>query len=102
VSDIDTVSMGSLIALDPNRPIREADIAKRDWHVRFGQILLQKFAMTARGGCHELLEVVTAHYSLPSEGWSGSAATALCARYEKHTSATGGEWTTSLASLRRF
>jgi hypothetical protein len=26
VSDIDTVSMGSLKALDPNRPIREADI----------------------------------------------------------------------------
>jgi hypothetical protein len=29
VSDIDTVSMGSLIALDPNRPIREADTAPR-------------------------------------------------------------------------
>jgi hypothetical protein len=26
VSDIDTVSMGSLKALDPNRPIREADM----------------------------------------------------------------------------
>jgi hypothetical protein len=28
VSDIDTVSMGSLKALDPRRPIREADITR--------------------------------------------------------------------------
>jgi hypothetical protein len=28
VSDIDTVSMGSLKALDPNRPIREADMPR--------------------------------------------------------------------------
>jgi hypothetical protein len=35
VSDIDTVSMGSLKALDPNRPIREADIAISARHVRF-------------------------------------------------------------------
>jgi hypothetical protein len=32
VSDIDTVSMGSLIALDPNRPIREADIGSSKPH----------------------------------------------------------------------
>jgi hypothetical protein len=35
VSDIDTVSMGSLKALDPNRPIREADIITVLSHVRF-------------------------------------------------------------------
>jgi hypothetical protein len=29
VSDIDTVVVDSLKALDPNRPIREADIEKR-------------------------------------------------------------------------
>jgi hypothetical protein len=33
VSDIDTVVMDSLKALDPNRPIREADIAWLDLRV---------------------------------------------------------------------
>jgi hypothetical protein len=35
VSDIDTVVVDSLKALDPKRPIREADIAQRGRHVRF-------------------------------------------------------------------
>src|SRR6266403_5941325 len=35
VSDIDTVVVDSLKALDPKRPIREADIAERRCHVRF-------------------------------------------------------------------
>jgi hypothetical protein len=34
VSDIDTVVMDSLKALDPEWPIREADIAQRSWHGR--------------------------------------------------------------------
>jgi hypothetical protein len=37
VSDIDTVVVDSLKALDPKRPIREADIAQRGRHVRFVQ-----------------------------------------------------------------
>ena len=35
VSDIDTVVVDSLKALDPKRPIREADIPLRSRHVRF-------------------------------------------------------------------
>src|SRR6266853_4330195 len=35
VSDIDTVVVDSLKALDPKRPIREADIALRTRYVRF-------------------------------------------------------------------
>ena len=35
VSDIDTAAADSLKVLDPKRPIREADIAKRDQDVRF-------------------------------------------------------------------
>jgi len=35
VSDIDTVVVDSLKALDPKRPIREADINCRDCDVRF-------------------------------------------------------------------
>src|SRR5450759_775800 len=35
VSDIDTAVVDSLKVLDPKRPIREADIRQRDWHVRF-------------------------------------------------------------------
>jgi hypothetical protein len=34
VSDIDTVVVDSLKALDPKRPIREADIEQRGRHVR--------------------------------------------------------------------
>src|SRR5246127_5714905 len=34
-SDIDTATLDSLKALDRNRPIREADIDRRDWDVRF-------------------------------------------------------------------
>jgi len=34
VSDIDTVLVDSLKALDPKRPIREADIAATPQHVR--------------------------------------------------------------------
>ena len=34
MSDIDTVTVDSLKALDPNRPIREADIARCGSHVR--------------------------------------------------------------------
>ena len=35
VSDIDTGVLDSLKVLDPRRPIREADIKRHDWHVRF-------------------------------------------------------------------
>src|SRR6266404_6087758 len=35
VSDIDTVVVDSLKALDPKRPIREADIRRSGWDVRF-------------------------------------------------------------------
>ena len=35
VSDIDTVVVDSLKALDPKRPIREADIVDAFWHFRF-------------------------------------------------------------------
>jgi hypothetical protein len=35
VSDIDTVVVDSLKALDPEWPIREADIARRDGNVGF-------------------------------------------------------------------
>ena len=34
MSDIDTVVVDSLKALDPEWPIREADIARRRWHGR--------------------------------------------------------------------
>jgi hypothetical protein len=37
VSDVDTAAADSLKALDPNRPIREADMARRNLNVRFGQ-----------------------------------------------------------------
>jgi hypothetical protein len=36
-SDINTATLDSLKALDPNRPIREADIDQRLMHVGFGQ-----------------------------------------------------------------
>jgi hypothetical protein len=35
VSDIDTVVVDSLKALDPEWPIREADIVDAFWHFRF-------------------------------------------------------------------
>ena len=35
-SDIDTVVVDSLKALDPKWPIREADMRYRDWHVSLG------------------------------------------------------------------
>ena len=35
-SDIDTVVVDSLKALDPKWPIREADMRQRDWHVSLG------------------------------------------------------------------
>jgi hypothetical protein len=40
VSDIDTVVVDSLKALDPEWPIREADIARRGWHGRASAIQL--------------------------------------------------------------
>jgi hypothetical protein len=42
VSDIDIAVVDSLKALDPKRPIREADIRNARRNVRFGPILLQK------------------------------------------------------------
>src|SRR5246500_5567856 len=36
-SDIDTATLDSLKALDPNRPIREADMVRHDHDVRFCQ-----------------------------------------------------------------
>src|SRR5271168_2268990 len=42
VSDIDAVVVDSLKALDPEWPIREADIDRQPLHVRFGPIVLQK------------------------------------------------------------
>ena len=41
-SDVDTVAVDSLKALDPDRPIREADISWTLRHVRYVPILLQK------------------------------------------------------------
>ena len=38
MSDIDLVAMESLKALDPNRPIREADMCSALDHVCFGPI----------------------------------------------------------------
>ncbi|MGA7309762.1 MAG: hypothetical protein WBX05_12520 [Pseudolabrys sp.] len=35
MGDIDTIAMGGLKALDPNWPIREADINCGERHVRF-------------------------------------------------------------------
>jgi hypothetical protein len=45
VSDIDTVLVDSLKALDPKRPIREADMCSAIPHVRFVPILLKKSLM---------------------------------------------------------
>jgi hypothetical protein len=42
VSDIDTVVVDSLKALDPEWPIREADIKRGSQHVRLVPIVLQK------------------------------------------------------------
>src|SRR5438270_6182829 len=39
VSDIDTAAADGLKVLDPKRPIREADIAGRQWDVRFSNRL---------------------------------------------------------------
>jgi hypothetical protein len=50
VSDIDTVVVDSLKALDPEWPIREADIVDAFWHFRFVPILLQK---SVDGFCEE-------------------------------------------------
>ncbi|MGA2459368.1 MAG: hypothetical protein ABSF85_17505 [Terriglobales bacterium] len=44
MSDIDTVAVDSLKALDPKRPIREADIRSRCNICRNGPIVLQKSA----------------------------------------------------------
>jgi hypothetical protein len=38
VSDIDTAAADSLKVLDPNRPIREADIVQHGGNVRFGPL----------------------------------------------------------------
>ena len=35
MSDIDTAAADSLKVLDPKQPIREADIVKHCWNVRF-------------------------------------------------------------------
>jgi hypothetical protein len=48
VSDIDTIVVDSLKALDPEWPIREADIARCHWDVRLVQILLQKWLMVPK------------------------------------------------------
>ena len=44
VSDIDTVVVDSLKALDPEWPIREADIDGHRWHVRLVPIATQRSA----------------------------------------------------------
>ena len=49
MSDIDTASVDSLKVLDPNRPIREADIKRTSLEVRFVPILLQKSVEAGRG-----------------------------------------------------
>ena len=61
VSDIDTVVVDSLKALDPKRPIREADIALRTGHVRFVPILLQKSAYTRCGTAGAFFEAIHCH-----------------------------------------
>ena len=47
MSDIDTAVVDGLKALDPKRPIREADIAELGEQVRLVQILLQKSLMAS-------------------------------------------------------
>ena len=48
-SDLETVLVDSLKALDPNRPIREADMVQHGGNVRFVQILLQKVVAAVLG-----------------------------------------------------
>jgi hypothetical protein len=50
VSDIDTVLVDSLKALDPKRPIREADVVLNAANGSFVPILLQK---SVDGFCEE-------------------------------------------------
>jgi hypothetical protein len=45
VRDIDTAEVDSLKVLDPNPPIREADIRSSPKHVSFGPIVLKKSKM---------------------------------------------------------
>ena len=47
-SDIDTVPVDSLKALDPNQPIREADISNCTAHVRFRGVSSTGHCNTAR------------------------------------------------------
>ena len=49
VSDIDTEWVDGLKALDPERPIREADIGRAFPEVRLVPILLQKSVEAGRG-----------------------------------------------------
>ena len=51
VSDIDTVVMDSLKALDPEWPIREADIAQRGWHRRGERC---QFCVSSSHACRHL------------------------------------------------
>ena len=54
VSDIDTVVVDSLKALDPEWPIREADIVDEFWHFWFVPIVLQKSFCTVHRKYFEL------------------------------------------------
>ncbi len=64
VSDIDTAVVDSLKALDPNRPIREADIHCGSWNVRYVPILLQKSAIEERGIFRDFLRPFVATCSI--------------------------------------
>jgi hypothetical protein len=50
-SDIDTVVVDSLKALDPKWPIREADMRSRDWHVSLGPKALNRCAIVRQAAC---------------------------------------------------
>jgi hypothetical protein len=47
VSDIDTAAVDSLKALDPNRPIREADMCGATGNVRYELIADRRFVVEA-------------------------------------------------------
>jgi hypothetical protein len=61
VSDIDTAAADSLKVLDPNRPIREADIGTRLRHVRFvpEADIQRSVPIRVDAGLHRPAEIVT-------------------------------------------
>jgi hypothetical protein len=60
--DIDTEAVDSLKALDPNRPIREADISWRQLHVRF--VPIADIGAEGRGSAYSPQENLSLTFSL--------------------------------------